>query len=79
MVLIESLQFPLHCRNALFPTFIGYFGQANQRPQYVVAIAFPDQSDRQRWTELPIQRSDEYTEDSMFKIGFDVVLYVASH
>ena len=28
---------------------------------------------------MPIQRSDEYAEDSMFKIGFDVVLYVASH
>ena len=79
MVLIESLQFPLHCRNTLLPTFLGYFWQANQRPQYVDAIVFPKQSDRQRWSELPIQRSDKYVEDSMFKIGFDAVLDIPSH
>ena len=79
MVLIESLQFPLHCRNTLLPTFLGYFWQANQRPQYVDTIVFPKQSDRQRWSKLPIQRSDKYVEDSMFKIGFDAVLDIPSH
>ena len=28
---------------------------------------------------MPIQRSDEYVEDSMFKIGFHAVLDIASH
>ena len=28
---------------------------------------------------MPIQRSDDYVEDSMFMIGFDAVLDIASH
>lgn len=79
MALLEPLQFPLLCHNTLLPTFIEYSGKANPRAQYVDAIAFPEQSERQRCTELPIQRSDGYIEDSMFEIDFDAALDIASY